>query len=38
MEDSKGGSNMGKSAHQISLNGGRFEREVGIEGGAPDRR
>lgn len=38
MEDSKGGSDMVRSAHQISLNGGWFEREVGLEGGTPDRR
>ena len=38
MEDSKGGSDMIRSSHQISLNGEWFKREVRLEGGTPDRR
>ena len=38
MEDSKGGSDMIRSSHHISLNGGWVEREVRLEGGTPDRR
>ena len=38
MEDSKGGGDMVRSSHQISLHGGWYEREVRLEEGTPDRR